>query len=235
LELTDTHQLFCIYLTNLTPAGLRGMLDGLSNFTPFVGYSMTTTSSPMKDWLSVVVGPALIKSRHRMIGMHEDDVPNDENVDYLMWPLRENRYELVTLQEIYYNLFLSYKIERAPFVEIERDGMYGLMAISDLPLPLQELGVLIEEPKLQYLRENKYGSLETSGITEYGVYDLQALIASKINDSYIYNLRFKPQSDASLFNIIIEVLNPTREDAVRLMVGLEYQPKDRLVRLTTLF
>lgn len=234
IHLTDVHQLFCIYLNNLTPPALERIINGLSGFAPYVGHVPTTTNSPIKDWLSVVLGSAYIQAKRRMLGMHEPDVPNEENWNLLLWPLEEQRYECISVQDIYYHLFLSYKIERAPHPIREKDNMYGLSAISDLPLPFHELNVLIEEPKLQYLRENKYGSLKTSGITEYSAHDLQTLIASKVKDNYIYNLRFDVESGVSLFNIIVEVLNPVRTDAVRLMVGLEYRPQERLLRLTTL-
>jgi hypothetical protein len=234
VDLTDVHQLFCIYLNNLTPSALERINTGLSGFVPYVGHVSTTTSSPMKDWLSVVLVPAYVKAKRRMVAAHEGDVPNEENRNLPSWPLEKQRYDCLSLQDIYYNLFLSYKIERAPDPVREQDSMYGLIAISDLPLSLNGLGVLVEEPKLKYLQENKHGSLETSGISKLGVHELQALISSKMKNNYIYNLRFNGGAGVSLFNIIIEVTNPARADAVRLMVGLEYRPSDRLLRLTTL-
>jgi len=48
-------------------------------------------------------------------------------------------------------------------------------------------------------------------------------------------LRFDEEHDVSLFNFILEVVNPERSSPAKLMAALAYQPERKLLRLITLF
>jgi hypothetical protein len=170
-----------------------------------------------------------------MLCAHKDDVPNEEDYNLPSWPLDEHGYQYSSLQSIYFDLFLSYKIERAIYPGFEDDTKFGLTAISHLPVSLRDLTLVIEDQKLRYLQEKKAGSMEVSGIGDLTASDLQVLIASKMHDNYVYNLRFDEEHDVSLFDIIIEVLNPQRSSLIKLMAAMEYRPDERLLRLVTLY
>jgi len=161
----------------------------------------------MKDWMSAALGPCYLKAGRQFICAHEDDVPNDENDNLPMWPLEDHGYGYSSLQSIYFDLFLSYKIERAVYPGFEDDTRFGLSAISDAPDSLAEFQVVIGEDKLLYLCGGHAGSLEIAGLDALSASDLGELITSKLNEN-IYNLRFRQDSDTTLFNMIIEVPGP---------------------------
>lgn len=236
IRIISTHDIFGIYINNLTQGMFERIHTGLVGYSPYLGYAGVTQSSPMKDWMSATLGSCYLKARRRFICGHEDDVSNEQNANLPMWPLEDSGYEYSSLQLIYFDLFLSYKIERAIYPGFEDDIRYGLGAISGSPMPLAEFQVVIGDDKLLYLREGEHaGSLKIAGLTEHSANALGELIRSKLNENYIYNLRFRKDSNTSLFNMIIEVPVPGRSAKVRLMAALEYKPDERILRLVTLF
>jgi hypothetical protein len=117
----------------------------------------------------------------------------------------------------------------------EGDIRLGLTAISDTPAALAEFDVVIEDDKFVYLSDGPHsGSLRLAGLDGLSAPALGQVIAAKLQQGYIYNLRFLADSDTSLFNIIIEVQAPKRTSNVRLLAAFEYKPSERLLRLVTL-
>src|ERR1039457_1067721 len=234
-HLTDVAQLYCIYLNNLTQVMVDRIHSALVNYEPYVGSIPVSFSSPIKTWLSFRLGRSYFKLKGRMLSAHEDDVSNDENYNLPCWPVERFNYQYASLQSIYFHLFLSYKIERAVYPAFEVDTRFSLNAISDSPLPLHDLSVEIADGKLRYLQGGKAGTLAIAGIGDLTIPRLRDLITSKLRHNYIYNLRFDEEHDVSLFNIILEVVNPERPSPVKLMAALAYQPERKLLRLITLF
>jgi hypothetical protein len=235
LQIIDVAQLYCIYLNNLGQSMLDEIHSSLVKYEPYAGFIPLTYSSPIKTWLSSTLGARYLKTRHRMLSEHEDDVSNDENVNLPSWPLNEHGYQSFSLQSIYFQLFLTYKIERSVYAGFEVDTRFALNSISDLSLPLHGLDLVIEEEKLRYLQDKKAGSLGVAGIGGLTASGLRDLIISKMRENYIYNLRFLAEHNVSLFDIILEIVNPERMSPVKLMVALAYQPDERLLQLVTLY
>jgi hypothetical protein len=235
IEIANTNEIFGIYINNLSRPMFERIHAGLGGYRPYLGYAAVTGNSPMKDWVSTVLGPCYLKAGRRFICAHEDDTSNEENDNLPMWPLGDNNYEYSSLQAMYFDLFLSYKIERTVRPGFEGDVRFGLSAISDTPASLAEFDVIIEDNKFVYLSDGPHsGSLRLAGLDALSASALGEMIAAKLQDGYVYNLRFRGDSDTSLFNMIIEVRAHERTSNVRLLAAFEYKPSERLLRLVTL-
>jgi hypothetical protein len=104
---------------------------------------------------------------------------------------------------------------------------------SESVLPLDEFKVLLEESKFVYLINEKLGKLKQAGLDALDVSNIESIIKSKINGSYIYNLKYLAQHNVMIFNIMLEIPNlngyPTR-----LTAALEYIPDKKTLRVITL-
>ncbi len=235
VELVNTNQIYCIYLNNLSKKMAADITEGLRDYEGFVGHVEASTASPMKDWLSITLVDGYLKHGRAMLNGHEDDAPNTEDRNMKGWPLEENGYECRSIQDMYFHLFLGYKIERRVVPGAEGDTDFALSAISGKPLPLDGVDVEIEAAKAKYLREDHGLSLARAGLASLDDEEIASTIRSKIKDSYIYNLRYDEEHDTSLFNIMLEISEPDEGRVTRLLAALEYQPEVPMLRLVTLF
>ena len=231
----ETAQLYCIYLNNLTDNMVRTVHADLLEHEAYTGFIPVNYNSRMKDWLSAVLSSTYLKAKDRMLCPHEDDVPNDENNNVPGWQVEEAGYQCLSLQGIYFNLFLRYKIERAVYPGFETDTEFSLRAISDLPVPLTRLSVAVDEEKLSYLRSEKAGSMAIAGIEQLTTAQLAEMISAKFSHNYIYNLRFHEEHNVSLFNIMLEIAVAGRLTPVRLMASMAYHSDQNVLKLVTLF
>lgn len=211
-------------------------IDGkLSLCNSYIGYIDATFSSKMKDYLSVTIGPIYLKSKGTVICGHYDDTPNEENMNLPSWPFEESGYRCISLQATtYFDLYLHYKIERAIYRGFESDTLFALSAIAALPRDLSDFTVVVSKGKADYLASEKSGSLKKAGIQDMTPAELGELIRSKIGLNYIYHLRYRADHNASLFNILLEVENPSHLTPTRLMCSMRYQAEERELHLVTM-
>jgi hypothetical protein len=226
--------LYCVYINNLSDASLRSLHSGLARFPAYVGFIPATFGSRAKTYLSTTLVPSFLKNGPRVIMGHEDDVPNEENVNILGYPFEEFGYQVFSLQSCYFGVFLGYKIERAVYAGLEVDTEMALNAVSDQVMPLEECTVLLEDAKHAYLKSSKAGKLQKAGIADLDRADLAALIKSKIAASYIYNLVYLEDHDVVKFNLMLEVARRDGGYPTRLTVALEYTPQQKTLRVITL-
>ena len=235
VELTYTNQIYCIYLNNLTPAMAEEITEGLKSFDALAGHIDTSHSSRMRDWLSVTLVDGYLKHGEVALNGHEDDVPNSEDRNMKGWPWEEHGYVVRSFADMYFHLFLSCKIERRVVPGAESDTNFALTAISGRPLPLANLELEVEEAKAAYIREHHGSGLERAGLIEISDDELAAAVKAKVNDSYIYNLRYLEEHDTSLFNQMLELPGEEASSPTRLLAALEYMPEVPQLRLVTLF
>ncbi|MBS1676382.1 MAG: hypothetical protein JST08_03250 [Actinobacteria bacterium] len=238
VDLVDTNQIYCVYLNNLTARMVTDITDGLSDYDPFVGYVEASTSSSMKDWLSTTLVNAYLKHRRAMLNGHEDDAPNTVNYNLPGWPVEDNGYQCLSNQDMYFHLFLGYKIERRVVPGAEGDTDFSLTAISGNPLPLADFDIEVDSAKAEYLRQHHPGGLERAGLLALSNDELAAAVKAKVSDSYIYKLRYLDEHDTSLFDLMVELESRDEEGSARktrLLASLAYEPSRRVLRLVTLF
>ncbi len=226
--------LYCVYINNLTESGLERINKALSNFKPYVGYIPCAFSSRARIFLSAILANRFLKHGSKVIMGHEDDRPNEENINMAGYPFEEYGMKVYSLQSTYFDVLLSYKIERPVVKGFESDTELSLNAISSQILPIEGFGVEIEEAKHGYLKSEKCGKLEKAGVEALSKDELAGLIRSKISESYIYNLSYLPEHDVSKFNVMLEIPRVDGGYPTRVGVALEYKPKEKLLRVITM-
>jgi hypothetical protein len=227
--------LYCVYLNNQTKRMVESMHSGLLDFDAYIGYIPTQNSSPIRTYLSSTVSQAYVKVGRFVVGQHEEDADPKENWNLLGWPFENFGYEVKSVPETLYGLFLTYKIERpAPYDDLS-DTRFSLNALSDNPQPLASLEVLVTEEKARYVADEKGESLARAGLRSITDEMLAGLISGKVEQNYIYMLQDKSDVDALLFDLILELPHERSGRQVRLMCSMNYRPDDGILKLVTLY
>ena len=226
--------MYCVYLNNLTKTMLERLNVSLSYFKPYVGFIPCAFLSRARVYLSGILVNRFIKYQKKVIMGHEDDRPNEENVNLVGYNFEEHGLKVISLQSVYFDTFLSYKIERPVIKGFEVDTEISLNAISTQIIPIRELEIEIENAKYEYLKSVKFGKLKKAGVELLSKKELCRLIRSKVSDSYIYNLCYLPDHDVSKFNVMLEIPQLDGGYPTRVVVALEYQPSKKLLRLITI-
>ena len=226
--------LYCVYINNLTDAGLKALHDGLARSPGYLGYIPATFHSVAKSYLSTTVATAFVKAEGRVLMPHEDDRPNDEDVNILGFPFQESGYRIASFQALYFGPFLSYKVEGSSAAFFPRDIEMSLNAVHDRILPLQTLRVRIDDEKFSYLQTQKLNRLRLAGADVLTREELQDLIAEKVAANYIYNLTFLDEHNVVKFNVQVEVPRSDGGYPARFVAALEYIPENEELRLITL-
>lgn len=234
LDFIHGSALYCVYINNLTEAGLDRINKSLSSFKAYVGYIPCTFSSKARVYLSTILVNSFLKHGNKVIMGHEDDRPNEENINMQGYPFEDFGMSVYSIQSVYFDVLLSYKIERPVFKGFESDTELSLNSISSQILPIDEFNVEIEEAKYGYLKSDKCGKLEKAGIEALSKRELSDLIRSKISESYIYNLSYLSEHDVSKFNVMLEIPRLDGGYPTRVVAALEYKPKDKLLRVITM-
>ncbi|KAA1189261.1 hypothetical protein F0M18_16450 [Pseudohalioglobus sediminis] len=226
--------LYCVYLNNLSDAAVQRFHDELSKTPAYLGYMPMEYASPAKFYLSTILVNAYVKHRKQIVLPHEDDRPNSENANLIDYPFAKYSYRLSSLQSMYFDLFLSYKIERPVLPGFTVDTEMSLNAVSENVLPIDDFSILLSDDKFNYLMREKRGKLEKAGIASVTRNGLSQLIQEKINGSYIYNMTHLADHDVTKFNVIIELPRTDGGHPTRMLASLEYQPNQKQLRVITL-
>jgi hypothetical protein len=226
--------LHCVYLNNLSDAALTEMHKALCEYKQYVGFIPATFASRAKTYLSTVLVNSYLKCGSTIILGHEDDRPNDEDVNIIGYPFEDFGYRVLSLQSSYVDLFLSYKIERPVFPGFEVDTEMSLNAVTPSVLPIDDFTIEIEDAKLNYLKTDKLGKLQKAGIAELDGDELAHLIRRKVAASYIYNLCYLSEHDVIKFNVMLEIPRADGGYPTRILAALEYQPGKKNLRVITL-
>lgn len=225
--------LYCVYINNLSAASLQRLHQGLASFPAYVGHIPTTFGSCAKTYISLSVGSFILKTGKTLIVAHEGDRSNSENINITFYPLEDFGYKVASLQELYFSIFLAFKIERPSFRGFQVDTELTLNTISDKVAHLNNFTVLLDEAKHGYLLNQKLGKLKKAGLDAADRDYIAALIQSQLSANYIYNLSYLAEHDVMKFNLMLEIQRsggyPTRMTA-----ALEYLPGDQVLRVITL-
>lgn len=227
--------LFCVYINNLSDAALTNIHEKLQSYGPYIGYIPATFASNAKTYLSTTIGGAFLKYQSTIIIGHEDDRPQEENVNLSLYPFEKHGYDVLSIRSINYSLFLNYKIERSLFEINENDASLSINALSNMIIPLHECDVQLDIAKHGYLTTDKLGKLTKGGMASMSCEELSAMIKLKITSNYIYGLTYLTEHDVMKFNIMLEIPHSNGGYPTKIVVALEYLPKEKLVRVITLY
>jgi len=228
-------QFFIVYINNLTDTMVQRFDEGLQGYQAYVGLADMTFTSRFKIYLSTMLVNSFIKQGAIILQGHEPDRLPAEDVNMRGYPFEENGYVCRSVSDDYMGVFLSYKIERPVFPGFETDTEFALNAVSTTPMALSDFRIEVEEAKLDYLKNQKAGSMARAGLTTVDSAGLAAIIREKVSHSYIYNMVFDAKHNVTKFNIIIELRDAESGKSTRLLAALEYRPADKVLRLITLF
>ncbi len=225
--------IFGVYINNLSSTAKEKIHSELVSYTPYIGHVPTTFLSRAKIYASTTMAGFLLKKGKTIIMAHEDDRPNEENINITLYNLEQSGYKVFSLQGYYFSIFLSYKIERPAFYIDTSDIEIALNSITSNVRPLEELDVILDEAKHGYLIKEKLGKMKKARLAEADRTQIEQLIKQKVSNSYIYNLVYLEDHDVMKFNIMLEL---EREGGypTRMTAALEYMPNRNALRVITL-
>jgi hypothetical protein len=224
------HDLYIVYVNNLSDGHAEALHSRFQALPAYIGFLDLTFASVVRFYISTMLVRAFIKHRKVVIQGHEDDRSNSENISMLPYEFEKLGYSIRSLQSSLYGVFLSFKIERPIFLPDDADTKFSLLAMGASPAELDEFDVVLDERKLQYLKENHPEGLERSGFNGLSAADIAERIRCKVKSNYIYNLARSKDGSTMKFNILLE--NPS---VARFLCALEHRPQDRQLRVITLF
>lgn len=230
----DAHPgfIFVIYVTNISETRLKAIHDGLTPYHPYIGFVETTYTTPLKYYFSTILSNLFLKHKKTIIVAHEGDRPNREDINITPYLLEKFGYDVRSLQDPFFGVFLTYKIERPVIPDFVEDTEIALNALSNHVLPLESLRVWMTDEKYNYLITN--GKLARTSLAKLGKDGLEELISSKIQQSYIYQLRVRPSHQVSTFTIMLEGHHDGGKKPFRIEASLHYCPEDQTLRVVTM-
>lgn len=226
---------YCVYINNLSVKGAERLHRGLSEYPPYLGYADTTTGSAFKTYVSTTVGAAYVQHRSNVVQAHPDDSPPSANENTLGYDFETAGFHNKSIPSVHFGLLLSYKIERPVVPGYERDQKLTLNAVTSQSMDIADCTIEIDDRKLQYLRDQKAGSLKRLGLLNSSSTELEHIIRSKLRSSYLYSLRFRADCSVASFNLLLELEFGESDEPTRAVAAFAYEPAHAAIRLITLF
>lgn len=228
-----SNQFYVIYVNNLTEPMLEALVIGLLPHDAFVGLCDMTYASPLKWLFAHSLVNAYIQHRDVIIGPHEDDRPDEEDVNLAGYPFEESGFRVRSVPAQLEGVLLSYKIECPVLRGFEVDSEMALNAISTDVQSVTAFDIEIDQRKLEYLHREKAGSLRGAGLWGAEVDRLKDLIRDRLATNYLYGMTYVGEHDTAKFNVMIEASGPS--GSFRILAALAYEPDKKTLRLITLF
>lgn len=227
-------QYYVVYINNLSENQQNRIIEVLRNQNYFVGYVDTTFSGRLKTILAYSLVCVGIKYKNIMILPHEDDRKDEENVNNCGYAFEDYGFSVKSISEMYFTLFLSYKIE-AVFAD-PQDLKYSINAInaSIISRPVFSLPVFISNEKIQYLNEEKAKIVEKLGLQNCSVETLSEIIKEHIKRGYFYNLEYLETYRTPKFNLSLE-LRAIDGNLRKVLVALKYSYNNERIELITMY
>jgi hypothetical protein len=223
---TDTF--YFVYINNLTKASIDRLEAGLEGHQAYRGSIDLTFTSPIKSALASMLMGVFLQNKSNIIQGHEDDVDISEDVNLSMFSYEDFGFRNCSVPSWLYSWFLSYKIETPISSRRSNDLKYALNALSKNPIPMKQLSVVLDDAKLNYLRQKKGESLRRAGFDELTAKQVALKIQEKVKHNYIYNLSMAKDAETLKFDIVIEI------EKARTRCGLEYNPMEKTLRIVTM-
>ena len=225
-------QYYVVYINNLTESQQNNIIEALRNQAFFVGYVDMTFSSRLKTLLAYSLTYRGIKHRDIIILPHEEDREDEENINNCGYPFEDYGFSVKSISEMYYTLFLSYKIEAA-FAD-PMDLSYSINAIYSNIKSVFKLPVFVSGEKLLYLKEKKTAIMEKLGLMEFSTEELSDLIKERIKKGYFYNLEYLEAYHVPKFNLSLE-LKTSEGNLRKVLVALKYSTEQKRLELVTMY
>ncbi len=223
-------QYYVVYINNLTSLHKETIISSLKAYHAFVGYVDTTFMSLFKSLISRSLMSICIKHKDTMILRHEDDIDDNENINNCGYRFEKYGFKFISVKQMYYDLFLTYKIES--ILADQEDLDYSIRAIS----PHYETcnNIYVDKHKIEYLNDAKNGLMKKLNLKEYDSEDLQKLIGNQINNTYFYDLEYIKEYNTPKFNVSLE-LETIEGTKRKVLVSLKYSELKNSFELITMY
>jgi len=229
------NQYFVVYINNLSDSMVDNLVDKLKGGKYFTGYFDLTFSSSIKTKIATTVSTRFIKSKSHLILSDPYATNIIDNIPTTTSEYEELGFQCVFIHQVYFHIFLSYKIERQILVGIEKDSDFSLNMLTSDFVDLSECKIEINPEKIEYFRKEKGDNFERAGLIDHSSTELEELISKRIANNYIYNLTFIQEHDILKFDILMEFKRIDKEQLMKMVLGIEYQHKKKTLRLITMF
>lgn len=231
-------QYFAVYMTNLSSAQLKKIDSELAATTSaYLGYVDCTTWNPLKAGMYLrQVG---FRVRDYMI-TDTDDGGNPNQVGY---PYEESGFRIVGVQEELYGSFLGHRIDNGIPNWADHDSSMALTVLGGDRQPVTTTNVVIDDSRIEYLRESHNAALNRAGLNALDKAKLAESIKQKFTNGLIYNLRFTlgaragvpaPDLDAMMYSVQVEFPD-NHGEVKRYQVGAKYTPATHTSEVVTFF
>ncbi|MCB0745405.1 MAG: hypothetical protein KDC67_15975 [Ignavibacteriae bacterium] len=233
-EYNRSGEYYIIYINNLSKSLFKKLIDKLKAFAPFLGHFDTTYQTIIKSYLSSILCKTCILFKDRVILPNEED-NWEPDMNIMGYPFEKYGFKICSVPSLYFDLFLSYKIEREVFDGYEMDTEISINAISSVVKNIENFRILINQKKLDYLLNEKSGKLKKAELLHYDKSEIEQLIKNKLVQNYIYDLTELKEYDVIKFSVVIELEVSYSQDKVRCNVVLKYNYREEVLELITLF
>lgn len=225
-------QYFVVYINHLSLSQQNAIVEAFRDQPYFTGYADMTFSSRLKTVLAYSLTYVGIKHQSVMILPHEEDRPDEEDANNCGYPFEENGFTVKSVNELYFTLFLSYKIE-ASYAD-PQDLSYSMSAICPHSAPVFTLPVFASDNKIVYHKENKSAIMEKLGLQDCSAEELSKLIQNRIRSGYFYNLEYLEAYHVPKFNLSMELA--AADGRMRKVVAaLKYSSDKQRLELLTMY
>jgi hypothetical protein len=172
-----------------------------------------------------------IQHRGTIIHGHEDDRESSDNANLIGSDFASHAFEERSVPLWLYGWLLSYKVECPVIGSMGMsDARFSANAMTTTPQVVADCQVVLEEAKLGYLQRAKAGSLRRAEFAALTADEIASRIRSKLSQNYIYNLARADDHETLKFNIVLEIGH-----TARVMCALQYFPRDKTLRVITLY
>ena len=234
IDILNLNSFYIVYINNLSNSLFDKLHNELSDYLPYIGYIDTTCQTHLKTVLSATLCKICVLNNCLVIVPGEDD-NWDEDVNTQGLPFDKNNFIFKSIPDIYFDLFLSYKIEREDIKGYSLDTQISINAITPIVTDLENLIIEIEESKFNYLLTEKVGKLKKAQLENFSIEEFNNLIKNKIKDNYIYEMTELKEFNVIKFNLIIELSVLYTTDKIKCSATFHYNPKENKLKLITFF
>lgn len=220
-SISVSQQIYVVYVTNLSDGGFNRLVEGVRSCHGAIGYVDCTYAGVTKTILSTCIGTRYVKVGSSFVNSHPFDADEDANENAAGWPFAEHGYSYCSIADLYFDLFLRYKVESVFPGSAFNDGHFSLAAVTGIWADPRTLPVSVDDGKRKYLEDQKGGSLAKAGLSGLSADEIASKIKEKIAANYIYNLVWNSEKGYSNFATMIEFEHAGRK--VRLRAALKFE------------
>lgn len=221
---------YFVYLNNLSESAAQKIDIELRKYHAYVGFLDLTYMSLVKGMLAHMLMKIYIQHKSIIIQYHEDDVLPEENENLIGYNFKKYGYQERSVPQTLYQWFLSYKIECPVIPNFSNDIRFSLNSLTSNAIPLQDLELILDQAKHQYLLKEKEGSMRRIGMLHMTTDEITTQIKAKLDSNYLYNLAWTNRESTLKFNIMLE-----QPGGAKYLVGLKYAPHKGELRVLTIF